>query len=38
MNLWTYDDYPGYDPEFGATSTGIVPQSKNIIVGLQFSF
>jgi TonB-linked SusC/RagA family outer membrane protein len=38
INLWTYDDFPGYDPEFGATSTGIVPQSKNVTVGLQFSF
>ena len=38
LNLWTYDDFPGYDPEFGATSTGIVPQSKNVTFGLQFSF
>lgn len=35
MNLWTYTEFPGYDPEFGATSTGIVPQSKNYTVGLR---
>lgn len=38
VNLWTYTDFPGYDPEFGATSTGIVPQSKNITVGVQVGF
>lgn len=37
-NLWTYDDYPGYDPEFVGAATGIVPQNKNITVGLQLSF
>jgi len=35
MNLWTYTDFPGYDPEFGATSTGIVPQSKNVTIGVR---
>ena len=38
VNLWTYDDFPGYDPEFGATSTGIVPQSKNVTFGVQVGF
>jgi TonB-linked SusC/RagA family outer membrane protein len=38
VNFLTYTDYPGYDPEFGGTSTGIVPQSKNVTVGLQVSF
>ena len=38
INLLTYTDFPGYDPEFGATSTGIVPQSRNLTVGLQVSF
>jgi len=37
-NLWTYTDYPGYDPEFVGGATGIVPQNKNITVGLQLSF
>ncbi len=38
INLWTYTDFPGYDPEFGATSVGIIPQSKNITFGLQVGF
>lgn len=38
VNLWTYDDFPGYDPEFGATSTGIIPQSKNVTFGVQVGF
>jgi TonB-dependent starch-binding outer membrane protein SusC len=38
INLWTYDDFPGYDPEFGATSTGIIPTSKNMTVGVQVGF
>jgi TonB-linked SusC/RagA family outer membrane protein len=37
-NLYTYGDYPGYDPEFVGGATGIVPQSKNITVGLQIGF
>jgi TonB-dependent starch-binding outer membrane protein SusC len=37
-NLWTYDDWQGYDPEFVGTATGIVPQSKNITVGIQIGF
>ncbi len=34
-NLWTYSDWFSYDIEFVGTATGIVPQAKNITVGLQ---
>jgi TonB-dependent starch-binding outer membrane protein SusC len=34
-NLFTYDDYRGYDPEFFGSATGIIPQSKNYTVGIQ---
>ncbi|MBC5992854.1 SusC/RagA family TonB-linked outer membrane protein [Pontibacter cellulosilyticus] len=34
-NLYTYDDYRGYDPEFFGSATGIIPQSKNYTVGIQ---
>lgn len=37
-NLFTYTSFKGYDPEFVSTSLGIVPQSKNITAGFQFSF
>jgi TonB-linked SusC/RagA family outer membrane protein len=37
-NLWTYADYPGYDPEFVGGATGIVPQNKNLTIGLQVGF
>ena len=37
-NLWTYDDWPGYDPEFDGDSRGLVPQSRNITVGLTVGF
>ncbi len=37
-NLWTYTSFKGYDPEFVTTATGIVPQSKNITVGLNVGF
>jgi hypothetical protein len=37
-NLWTYDDWRGYDPEFVGGANGIVPQSKNTSVGLQIGF
>jgi TonB-linked SusC/RagA family outer membrane protein len=37
-NLFTYTSFPGYDPEFVSTATGIVPQSKNITVGFNLSF
>jgi TonB-linked SusC/RagA family outer membrane protein len=38
QNLFTYDDYPGYDPEFFGSATGIIPQSKNLTVGLLVGF
>jgi hypothetical protein len=38
QNLWTYSDWRGYDPEFVGTATGIIPQTKNINVGLQIGF
>jgi TonB-linked SusC/RagA family outer membrane protein len=37
-NLWTYDDWRGYDPEFVGGANGIIPQSKNMTVGLQLGF
>lgn len=37
-NLFTYDDFPGYDPEFVATATGIIPQTKNYTFGIQVGF
>lgn len=36
-NLFTYTSFKGYDPEFVTTATGIVPQSKNVTVGLQIA-
>jgi len=41
LNLWTYADYLGYDPEFVDTAnngSGILPQSKNYTVGVQLGF
>ena len=40
VNLWTYADYRGYDPEWniggtGVNSAGILPQSKNYTFGIQ---
>jgi hypothetical protein len=37
-NLWTYSDWYSYDIEFVGDATGIIPQSKNFTVGLQFQF
>lgn len=37
-NLFTYDDYMGYDPEWFSASTGIIPQAKNYTFGLQVGF
>jgi len=37
-NLFTYSDWYSYDIEFVGTATGIIPQSKNITVGLQLGF
>jgi TonB-dependent starch-binding outer membrane protein SusC len=34
-NLWTYSDWFSYDIEFVGTATGIVPQTRNITVGIQ---
>ena len=38
QNLFTYTNYWGYDPEFVGASTGIIPQTRNINVGLQVGF
>jgi hypothetical protein len=38
VNLATYTDYPGYDPEFTGAGTGQIPLTKNYIVGLQVGF
>ncbi|ALI99425.1 SusC/RagA family TonB-linked outer membrane protein [Rufibacter tibetensis] len=37
-NLYTYTDFPGYDPEFYGVATGIIPQSKNVTFGVQLGF
>jgi TonB-dependent starch-binding outer membrane protein SusC len=38
INLWTYTKWPSYDPEFTGDNFGIIPQSKNMTVGLQVRF
>lgn len=38
MNLWTYTKWPSYDPEFTGDNFGIIPQSKNITIGVQVRF
>jgi len=38
LNLWTYTDYPGYDPEFTGAGTGQVPLTKNYTLGVQIGF
>jgi hypothetical protein len=38
LNLWTYTKFPGYDPEYTGTSSTIIPQSKNMTLGLQVGF
>ena len=38
INLWTYTEWNGYDPEFTGDNFGIIPQSKNMTVGLQVRF
>ena len=38
LNLWTYADYPGYDPEFVGIGTGQVPLTKNYTIGIQLGF
>ena len=37
-NLWTYSDWFSYDIEFVGVSTGIIPQTRNITVGVQVGF
>lgn len=37
-NLWTYSDWYSYDIEFVGTSTGIIPQSRNVTFGIQVGF
>jgi TonB-dependent starch-binding outer membrane protein SusC len=37
-NLYTWTAAPSYDPEFLGAGTGQIPNSKNIIVGLQIGF
>ncbi|HYF32854.1 MAG TPA: TonB-dependent receptor [Chitinophagaceae bacterium] len=37
-NIWTHSDWYGYDVEFLGSGTGIIPQSKNVTVGLQLGF
>lgn len=38
LNLWTYTKFPGYDPEYTGTSSTIIPQTKNMTVGIQAGF
>lgn len=38
INLWTYSEWPSYDPEFTGDNFGIIPQSKNVTVGVQVKF
>jgi TonB-dependent starch-binding outer membrane protein SusC len=38
INLWTYTDYPGYDPEFMGSGTGQIPVHKSYNIGIQLSF
>jgi TonB-linked SusC/RagA family outer membrane protein len=38
VNLWTYTDYPGYDPEFTGGGTGQVPLTKSYTLGVQIGF
>ncbi len=38
VNLWTYTDYPGYDPEFTGAGTGQIPLTKSYTLGVQIGF
>jgi TonB-dependent starch-binding outer membrane protein SusC len=38
INLWTYSEWQSYDPEFTGDNFGIIPQSKNVTVGVQAKF
>jgi TonB-dependent starch-binding outer membrane protein SusC len=37
-NLYTYSDWYSYDVEFVGDATGIIPQSRNMTVGIQVGF
>jgi TonB-dependent starch-binding outer membrane protein SusC len=37
-NLYTYSDWYSYDVEFVGDATGIIPQSRNMTLGLQVGF
>ena len=37
-NLMTISDWFSYDIEFSGSSTGIIPQSKNLTFGIQLGF
>ncbi len=37
-NLWTYSDWFSYDIEYVGSATGIIPQTKNITIGVQIGF
>jgi hypothetical protein len=41
INLLTFTNWSGYDPEFldtGAGNNGVVPQSRNYTFGVQIGF
>lgn len=38
LNLLTFADYPGYDPEFVGAGTGQIPLTKNYTIGVQIGF
>lgn len=39
VNLWTYSNYLGYDPEWTTgNASGIIPQTRNMTFGVQLSF
>ncbi len=38
VNLWTYTKWPGVDPEFTGGNATVIPQSKNMTVGVQLGF
>jgi TonB-dependent starch-binding outer membrane protein SusC len=38
QNMFTYTNWWGYDPEYVGSATGIIPQTKNLNVGIQVGF
>jgi TonB-dependent starch-binding outer membrane protein SusC len=38
QNLYTLTNFWGYDPEFVGTATGIIPQTRNVSLGVQVTF